>query len=63
MEYSEIQSKNKEELLKIAEEHKLIKNGESTKKSYLVNIIYYICSISMIFTKTIQIIYSITFFL
>ena len=40
MEYSEIQSKNKEELLKIAEELKLIKNGESPKKSDLVNTIY-----------------------
>ena len=40
MEYSEIQSKNKEELLKIAEELKLIKNGESPKKSDLVHTIY-----------------------
>jgi len=40
MEYSEIQSKNKEELLKIAEELKLIKDGESPKKSDLVNSIY-----------------------
>ncbi len=40
MEYSEIQSKNKEELLKIAEELELIKNGESPKKSDLVNTIY-----------------------
>tara|TARA_B100001142_G_scaffold52298_1_gene50034 strand:+ start:6388 stop:7683 length:1296 start_codon:yes stop_codon:yes gene_type:complete len=40
MEYSEIQSKNKEELLKIAEELKLIKKGESPKKSDLVNTIY-----------------------
>jgi len=40
MENSKIQSKNKEEILKIAEELKLIKNGESPKKSDLVNTIY-----------------------
>ena len=40
MEYSEIQSKSKEELTKIAEELNLLKDGESRKKSELINSIY-----------------------
>jgi transcription termination factor Rho len=39
MEYSEIQSKTKEELIKIAEELNLIKNGDSPKKSDLIKTI------------------------
>ena len=40
MEYSEIQSKSKEELIEIAEELNLLKNGDSPKKSDLINSIY-----------------------
>ena len=40
MEYSEIQSKSKEELIKIAEELNLLKDGNSQKKSELINSIY-----------------------
>jgi len=40
MEYSEIQSKTKEELIKIAEELNLIKNGDSPKKSELIQTIH-----------------------
>ena len=40
MEYSEIQSKTKEELIKIAEELNLIKNGDSSKKSELIETIH-----------------------
>jgi transcription termination factor Rho len=40
MEYSEIQSKTKEELIKIAEELNLIKNGDSPKKSDLIKTIH-----------------------
>ncbi len=40
MEYSEIQSKSKEELIKIAEELNLIKDGNSQRKSELINSIY-----------------------
>ena len=40
MEYSEIQSKSKEELIKIAEELNLLKDGNSQKKSELINAIY-----------------------
>ena len=36
MEYSEIQSKSKEELIKIAEELNLLKDGNSQKKSELI---------------------------
>jgi len=40
MEYSEIQSKSKEELIKIAEELNLLKDGNSQRKSELINSIY-----------------------
>ena len=40
MEYSEIKSKSKEELIKIAEELNLLKDGNSQKKSELINSIY-----------------------
>ena len=40
MEYSEIQSKSKEELIEIAEKLNLLKNGDSPKKSELINSIY-----------------------
>ena len=40
MEYSEIQSKSKEELIEIAEKLNLLKNGDSPKKSDLINSIY-----------------------
>jgi transcription termination factor Rho len=40
MEYSEIQSKTKEELIKIAEELNLIKNDDSPKKSELIQTIH-----------------------
>jgi len=40
MEYSEIQSKSKEELIEIAEELNLLKNGDSPRKSDLINSIY-----------------------
>ena len=40
MEYSEIQSKSKEELLIIAKDLDLIQDGKSPKKSDLVNTIY-----------------------
>ncbi|MQG06190.1 MAG: transcription termination factor Rho [SAR202 cluster bacterium] len=40
MEYSEIKSKSKEELIKIAEELNLLKNDNSQKKSELINSIY-----------------------
>ena len=40
MEYSEIQSKSKEELIKIAEELNLLKDCNSQKKSELINSIY-----------------------
>ena len=40
MEYSEIQSKSKEELIEIAEKLNLLKNGDSPRKSDLINSIY-----------------------
>tara|TARA_B100000949_G_scaffold97666_1_gene87206 strand:+ start:1653 stop:2951 length:1299 start_codon:yes stop_codon:yes gene_type:complete len=40
MEYSEIQSKSKEELIKIAEELNLLKDNNAPKKSELINSIY-----------------------
>ena len=40
MEYSEIQSKSKEELIELAEKLNLLKNGDSPKKSELINSIY-----------------------
>ena len=40
MEYSEIQSKSKEELIEIAEKLNLLKNGDSPRKSELINSIY-----------------------
>ena len=40
MEYSEIKSKSKEELIKIAEELNLLKDGNSQRKSELINSIY-----------------------
>ena len=40
MEYSEIKSKSKEELIKIAEELNLLKDSNSQKKSELINSIY-----------------------
>ena len=40
MEYSEIKSKSKEELIEIAEKLNLLKNGNSPKKSELINSIY-----------------------
>ena len=40
MEYSEIHSKSKEELIEIAEKLNLLKNGDSPKKSELINSIY-----------------------
>ena len=40
MEYSEIQSKSKEELIEIAKKLNLLKNGDSPKKSELINSIY-----------------------
>jgi len=40
MEYTEIQSKTKEELIKIAEELNLIKDGDSPKKSDLIKTIH-----------------------
>ena len=40
MEYSEIQSKSREELIEIAEKLNLLKNGDSPKKSELINSIY-----------------------
>ncbi|GIT12339.1 MAG: hypothetical protein CM1200mP33_5250 [Chloroflexota bacterium] len=40
MEYSEIQSKSKEELIEIAEKLNLLKNGDSPKKTELINSIY-----------------------
>jgi transcription termination factor Rho len=40
MEYSEIKSKSKEELIKIAEELNLLKDDNSQKKSELINSIY-----------------------
>ena len=40
MEYSEIKSKSKEELIKFAEELNLLKDVNSQKKSELINSIY-----------------------